>query len=181
MEFSNNCGYGKRQRGGNNGGGHGHRGPNRDRNDRNMRNNPRPSMGGNRDFNKFGGGGNPNVGGFSHSNSSGNNEQPRYQGNVGGGMPHVHEQRSNGMMSRFSSGKYLPNGRPSRFSDNIETGGQGGQSHGQGSSIPPRFHNNPNQMRFSGQQMPHQPHQFAPSNNFAMNFNPSQTPLPVTN
>lgn len=193
LEFSNNSGYGKRQRGGNNGG---HRQHNRDRgNDRGMRNNPRQSMGGNRDYNKFGGGG-PSTSGFSHG---GNNDQPRYQGaGVVSGMQQqqqsAQEPRSNGMMSRFSSGKYLPNGRPSRFSDNVELGGQSGQGQGQG-NVPPRF-NNQNQMRFPGQpqqqqqqqpqqpppqqQQPQQP-QFAPSNNFAMNFNPSQAPLPVNN
>lgn len=183
MELSNSSGYGKRQRGGNNGG---HRNQhNRDHrgNDRGgMRNNPRQSMGGNRDYNKYGGPStsaypNPNVG-FSH-------DQSRYQG-AGSGVPNTQEQRSNGMMSRFSSGKYLPNGRPSRFSDNVELGGQG-QGQGQG-NVPPRF-SNPNQMRFPGPPQQHQqPHQqpsshpqFVPSNNFAMNFNPSQAPLPVKN
>ncbi|KAL5286865.1 DDX17.2 family protein [Megaselia abdita] len=180
LEFSHNSGYGKRQRGGNNGG---HRNQhNRGGNDRGgMRNNPR-QMGGNRDYNKYGGGG-PSTSGYS---SHGNHDQSRYQGG-GGGMQHSSEQRSNGMMSRFSSGKYLPNGRPSRFSDNVELGGQG-QSQGPG-NVPPRF-NNQNPMRFSGQQsqqpqqtqpQPSQQPQFAPSNNYAMNFNPSQAPLPVNN
>lgn len=138
--------------------------------------------GGNRDYgNKFGGG--PSSSGFSHG---GNMDQSRYQGGGGIGMPGTQEPRSNGMMSRFSAGKYLPNGRPSRFSDNVELGGQG-QGQGQG-NVPPRF-NNQNQMRFSGQpnqQPPQQPQQqqqqFASSSNFsAMTFNPPQAPLPVTN